>query len=129
VKETRTLQGKIIQHSEGMGVPSPELVRKRARELASINGREEVNQDDWIQAKRELHGGHHVEGDDEEDSAQFVSERDMVVPSSGHHSVKIGFEDSDNVVEELVAEGMDEAVHERMLEASRPPDEDLIDGL
>ncbi len=129
MKEKHTLQGKIIQHSEGLGVPSPELVRQRAHELARINGREEMNLDDWNQAKRELHGGHHSEMDDEEDSAPFVSERDMVVASAGRHSDKIGFEDSDNVVEELVAEGMDEAVHERMLEASKPANEDRIEGL
>jgi len=129
VKETRILQGKIIQHSEGLGVPSPELVRKRALELARINGRTEVTEDDWKQAKRELHGGHPLEMDDGEERAPFVSERDMVAASSGRQSERMGFEDSDNVVEELVAEGMDEAVHERMLEASKSLDEDLIDGL
>ena len=129
MKETRTLQGKILQHSEGMGVPSPDLVRKRAMELAHISGRREITEDDWKQAKRELHGGHSFDMDDGEERAPFVSERDMIAASSGRHSEKIGFEDSDNVVEELVAEGMDEAVHEQMLEGSKSREEDIIDGL
>ena len=128
MKEIRTLQGKIINHSEGMGVPSPDLVRQRARELARISGHRDVTEEDWKQAKRELHGGHPLEMEDGEDGIPFVSERDMIAASAGHHSEKIGFED-DNVVEELVNEGMDEAVHEQMLEGSRSLEEDRIDGL
>ena len=48
---------KIIHHSEGFGVPSADTVRRRAEELAKINGHEEFNDDDWREAKRELHGG------------------------------------------------------------------------
>jgi hypothetical protein len=49
---------------------------------------------------------------------QSVSERDMTATDNGHHVENLRGGD-DNVLEELVAEGMDEAVHDRMLEASR----------
>lgn len=116
---------KIIQHSEGLGVPSTELVRQRARELARINGREEFNDDDWREAKRELHGGHEPnDTNGEMDMATAVSEHDMVACSLGRHVENV-LDDQENMVEELVAEGMDEAVHEQMLAArGEEPQED-----
>ena len=115
---------KILVHANGLGVPSPEMVRQRARELAQIDGRAEYNELDWQRAKQELHGGHPASWDDEEDRMeQSISERDMTATDNGHHTENLrGGED--NVVEELVAEGMDEAVHDRMLEAARMPQED-----
>ena len=42
-----------------MGVPSPEMVEARAREIAMIDERdpEDFTDADWEQARRELHGG------------------------------------------------------------------------
>jgi len=120
---------KIIQHSSGLGAPTADMVRQRARELAQINGREEFNDEDWRDAKRELHGGHEpLDTNGEMNVTSLVSEHDMVVCSVGHQVEKVGPEDGENVVEELIAEGMDEAVHEQML-ASRREDreEDKLD--
>ena len=89
-------------------------------ELAFLAGRDEFNNDDWLEAKRELHGGHgHSNSEDEAEMVSLVSEHDMVVTDLGHHVENCGMEDADNVVEELIAEGMDEAVHEQMLAARR----------
>lgn len=116
---------KIVVHSKGLGVPSPELVQQRAEELAQIDGRKEYNELDWQRAKQELHGGHPQSWDDEEDRMpESISERDMTSTDNGHHIENMrGGED--NVLEELVAEGMDEAVHDQMLEASRETEEDF----
>jgi len=115
----RPTPAKIIQHSEGMGAPCAETVRRRARELAMIDGRAEFNEEDWAQAKRELHGGHEPnDTNGEMNMTCMVSEHDMVAGSMGRHVENIGVDDQDNMVEELIAEGMDEAVHEQML-ASR----------
>ena len=109
---------KIIHHSEGLGTPTADMVRKRAQELARINGREEFNDEDWREAKRELHGGHQTnDTNGNMDMATAVSEHDMVVCSMGHHVENVGLDDQDSMVEELIAEGMDEAVHEQMLAA------------
>ena len=89
-------------------------------ELAFLAGRDDFNDGDWREAKRELHGGHgHTNSEDEAEMVSLVSEHDMVVTDLGHHVENCGMEDADNVVEELIAEGMDEAVHEQMLAARR----------
>ena len=114
---------KIIHHSAGLGAPTAETVRLRAQELARINGRPEFNDEDWREAKRELHGGHTMNDTNGDlDMTAMVSEHDMVTGSMGHHVENMGLDDNDNIVEELIAEGMDEAVHEQML-ASRQEDE------
>ena len=115
---------KIVVHSDGLGVPTPELVQKRADELARIDGRTGHNEQDWQRAKQELHGGHPYSWDDDEDRMpQSISERDMTATDMGHHIENlVGGED--NLPEELVAEGMDEAVHDRMLAASRMAEEE-----
>jgi hypothetical protein len=111
---------KIMQHAEGLGAPNADQVRQRAMELALIAGRHEATEEDWRQAKRELHGGRErVGSNDEAEMVALVSEHDMVVTDVGHHVENVGLEDSDNIVEELIAEGMDEAVHEQMLAARR----------
>ena len=107
-----------MQHAQGLGAPSSEDVRQRAAELALIAGRNEFSDEDWREAKRELHGGHgHTISEDEAEMVSLVSEHDMVVTDLGHHVENVGLEDADNVQEELIAEGMDEAVHEQMLAA------------
>ena len=115
---------KIMQHAEGLGAPNAEQVRQRASELAIIAGRAEFSDEDWREAKRELHGGHgHTISEDEAEMVTLVSERDMIVTDLGHHVENIGMEDADNVQEELIAEGMDEAVHEQMLAARLAEDD------
>lgn len=120
----RPPSAKIIQHSEGLGTPTSETVRKRAAEIAMINGRGEFNEEDWREAKRELRGGHELsDTNGEYEMGSMVSEHDMVVGSMGHHAENMRPEDNENVLEELIAEGMDEAVHEQMLASRR---EDLV---
>ncbi len=53
--------GKINLHGNGLGVPSPDTVEARAREIAMIDERDpdEFTEEDWRQAKNELTG---VEG-------------------------------------------------------------------
>jgi len=115
-------QGKILQHSNGLGAPDPAAVRRRAEEIAEIDGRERPNQQDWDAAKRELHGGHgyiHENSNGGEDMVYSVREGDVVAGSLGHHIENLSLEGTENVGEELIAEGMDEAVHEQMLESRR----------
>jgi hypothetical protein len=114
----RPTSAKILQHSEGMGAPSADTVRRRAKELAKIDGRAEFSDEDWREAKRELHGGHELsDTNGEMEMTSMVSEHDMVMGSVGHHTENMAPDDNVNIVEELIAEGMDEAVHEQMLAA------------
>ena len=121
---------KILQHSEGLGIPNADTVRVRAHEIATINGHAKFSGEDWEQAKRELHGGHLTNsGNGDHNVCVIASEQDMVVCHIGHHIENMEPEDAANIAEELLAEGMDEALHEQMLAARRqePTEEDEID--
>ena len=114
--------GKINLHGDGLGVPSPEMVEKRAREIAMIDERnpDEFTEADWHQAKNELiglEGSHAPEVDDEVDDE--LSERDDIPGASGHRAPKNGFDEDENVGEELVSGGIEEAAHDQMVEARR----------
>src|SRR5678815_2270731 len=94
---------KIIQHSQGLGVPSMETVRQRASELARIDGRTEYNENDWREAKRELHGGHEVlNHDGNADMAAVVSERDFLISDVGHRVETSSSDMPESPGEELV---------------------------
>ena len=119
MNSSRPPYAKILVHSDGMGVPSPEMVQQRALELARIDGLSEYTEQHWQRAKQELHGGHQASWDDEEDRMpQSISERDMTATDTGHHVENMTGGD-DNMSEELIAEGMDEAVHEQMLQSAQ----------
>ena len=98
------------------------MVEKRAREIAMIDERnpDEFTEADWHQAKNELTGvkaSHVPEMDEDADEEQ--SERDEVVGASGHRAPKSGFDEDENVGEELVSGGLEEAAHDQMVEARR----------
>lgn len=115
--------GKISLHGNGLGVPSPEMVETRAREIAMIDERnpDEFTESDWHQAKNELtgvEGSHAPEIDDSVDNE--MSERDDIPGASGHQVPNSGgFDDDNNVGEELVSGGIEEAAHDQMVEARR----------
>lgn len=120
MSKMRPHPAKILSHSEGLGTPDPDLVRKRAQEIALINGRKEYTEQDWKQARVELHGhGPNGQLSDEWAADLMCSEADMLAVDVGHHTEKLGMEDDGNVVEELIEEGMDEALHEQMLAARK----------
>jgi hypothetical protein len=102
-----------------------EDVRRRARELAEIGGWPEATEEHWRQAKRELHGGHDFEnGSDEHDLQLLVSGHDFIAADPGHHKPRLMGEGDEHVAEELIAEGMDEALHEQMLQSQRQQHEE-----
>jgi hypothetical protein len=114
--------GKINLHGDGLGVPSPETVEKRAREIAMIDERDpdQFTEADWRQAKNELIGleaPHAPEVDEEVEDE--LSERDEIPGASGHRAPKNGFDEDENVGEELVSGGIEEAAHDQMVEARR----------
>jgi len=121
MNKMRPNTAKILVHSEGLGTPHTELVRKRAQEIAIINGRTRFSEEDWRQAKIELHGSHGTDShlSDEMGMAAMVSEQGMVASDVGHQAERVLMEDDGNIGEELIAEGMEEAEHERMLASRR----------
>jgi len=120
-EKSHSPHGKIDLHGNGLGVPSPETVEKRAREIAMIDERDpdQFTEEDWRQAKNELLGlasAHAPEVDDEVE--EELSERDDIPGASGHRAPRSGF-DEEAVGEELVTDGIAEAAHDQMVEARR----------
>ena|SRR5688500_18199411 len=112
--------GKIEVHGDGLGVASPDAVEKRAREIAMIAGRvpDEFTDADWAQARRELLGTQaHTAPEETEENAEVVEEWNMVASSTGHRAPR--GEDEENLGEQLVADGIEEAAHDQMLEARK----------
>ncbi len=114
--------GKIDLHGNGLGVPSPDLVEKRAREIAMIDERnpDEFTEADWNQAKKELLGEEaEYPPEVSEKIGEEVSERDDIAGASGHRAPRNGFDEEETLGEELVSDGIREAAHDQMLEARR----------
>ena len=114
--------GKISVHGNGVGVPSPQSVENRAREIALIAERnpEEFTDADWEQARRELLGAQGPSAPEEtEENAEVVEEWNVVASSSGHRAPRAGVDDDESVGEQLVTGGIEEATHDQMLEARK----------
>jgi hypothetical protein len=113
--------GKIEVHGDGVGVASPDAVEKRAREIAMIAERdpEEFTDADWDQARRELLGTQaNTAPEETEENAEVVEEWNVVASSTGHRAPRVE-NDDENLGEQLVSDGMDEAVHDQMVEARK----------
>jgi hypothetical protein len=113
--------GKIEIHGNGLGVPSPEQVEQRAREIAMIDGREPdtFTDTDWEQARQELLGATIPAAPEEtKESAGLEDDWEVGANDSGHRAPRAGDED-ESLGEQLVAGGVEEATHDQMLEARR----------
>lgn len=125
-------QGVLTEHSAGLGTVTRAMVRERAAELAVINGRTvpEVLKSDWEQAKRELTGQPNADPKATVLETAPEAERWDPLPGSSGHSVTVAAsEDEDDEgrsdAERLVAEGVAEAEHDQMLQATRAAKTDL----
>jgi hypothetical protein len=122
-------KGALTENSAGIGTVTRKMVRKRAIELAVINGRsaQEVSKSDLEQAKRELTGEPDMDPKAAVLESAPESERwDPVPGSTGHKTPVAASEDedeegrSDN--ERLVEEGIEGAEQDQMRRASQKRD-------
>jgi hypothetical protein len=115
--------GKIEFHGNGMGVPSPDDIERRAREIALIDEREadEFTDTDWNQARRELLGENDTRPPEEDAKNIKLEEEWEVTPDNrGHRVPRPGIEeDEETLGESLVSDGREEAARDQMLEARR----------
>lgn len=120
-EDTTHSPGKIEENTEGLGVVSPGQVEERARELAVIDGRSvhAVTDADREQARRELLGEEPENGSAPEDGMVPAGSWSEEPGTRGHETPAFLPEDEAGVPERLVAEGMDEALHDEMLEARK----------
>ena len=119
-------KGIIMENAVGIGTVTSEMVEARARELAAINGRpsSKPSEADYQQAKRELTGK--AETDSQEENSESIPESDGWDPvpgSTGRQAAdSLGeYEDAEGRSEsaQLFEEGVSEAEHDQMRQASR----------
>lgn len=114
--------GRIESHGKGVGMPTPDAVERRAREIARIRGRsgDEFTADDLSLATRELHDKTlELSVDDERSDLVATSNPADMAADTGHHVANMRPADEQQVPEAEIKEGVREAEHERMLEGQR----------
>ncbi len=124
MKKSHPGHGKISDHFKGMGTVTRDMVAERAREIALINGRppNHYNQDDFMEAKRELTGATpEADGEAGEDTVAGLVTWDEAPDATGHAVKKAEPEDERSSAEQLIEEGLEEAEHEQMVEGARNP--------
>ena len=123
-------KGIIMENAAGIGTVTSGMVEARARELAAINGHpsSEPSEADYQQAKRELTG--EAEVDSQEESSESIAESegwDPVPGSTGRQAAESLGEDKDaegcSESAQLFEEGVSEAEHDQMRQASRADEE------
>jgi len=123
MKEKKPISGKISLHGNGMGVPAPEDIERRAREIAMIDERDpdQFTDADWSQAREELLGDLETLPPEEDDKNIKLEDEWEVTPDDrGHRVPRPGVEEEDETIgEHLVSDGREEAAHDQMLEARR----------
>ena len=119
-----------MEDAAGIGTVTSEMVEARARELAVINGRpsSEPSEADYQQAKRELTGEAEIEP--QEESSESVRESDGWDPvpgSTGRQAADSLGEDEDaegrSESAQMFEEGVSEAEHDQMRQATRADEE------
>ena len=114
--------GKISVRGNGVGVPSPETVEKRAREIAMIDERDpnEFTDADWEQARQELLGAAvPMPPEETKENANLEDEWQLLANDSGHRVAPPGAEEEETLGEQLVSDGNEEAAHDQMVEARK----------
>jgi len=123
-------KGIIMENAAGIGTVTSEMVEARARELAAINGRpsSEPSEPDYQQAKRELTGEDDI--DPQQENLESLSESEAWDPlpgSTGRQATESLGEDEDaegrSESAQMFEEGISEAEHDQMRQASRAQEE------
>jgi hypothetical protein len=120
MKENRIEEGRFTEQGHGLGTVTKEMVQQRAREIALINGREQMLDSDFLQAKKELTREEHLIP--EPTAAEKVPEEDRWEPvgeSVGKEAPKVPAPDEQTFAEKLVEEGVEDAEHDQMTKATR----------
>ena len=114
--------GRIAHHGQGLGTITPDMVQRRAREIALSDGRaaNEVTSADWEQARRELLGaGNDRTAETDIEEAGSTTGWDPAPPSIGQRAETQEVDDEQTMAERLTQEGVDEADHDERVQAGR----------
>lgn len=122
MKQHANDKGRISNHSHAVGTVTWDAVRKRAREIAVINGRSagEVLDADFDQARRELTTLE--EEPAKEQILDSVPESERWNPEGGSYGKQIRrqpLEDEESETERMVQEGIEDAEHDQMVQGTK----------
>ncbi|HEY3601092.1 MAG TPA: hypothetical protein VGK72_03985 [Chthoniobacterales bacterium] len=111
--------GDLSGRETELGVPTPEMVEQRAREIALVDERnpDRFTEADWEQARVELTGMPSSREPDEIGAS--LSERGSIPGESGREIARVSPKDEALIDERLVRRGVDEAAHDQMVEAAQ----------
>ncbi|HKQ39975.1 MAG TPA: DUF2934 domain-containing protein [Verrucomicrobiae bacterium] len=114
--------GRITEHGTGLGTVTPEMVQRRAREIALSDGRagNEVTSADWEQARRELLGaGNDPAAETDTEEAGSTAGWDPAPPTIGRRAETQEVDDEQTTAEQLYQEGVEEADHDERVQSGR----------
>jgi hypothetical protein len=119
--------GKVEQRGRPVGVNSRKDVERRAKDIALIAGRTEVNDVDRAQARAELLDRNLPPTVAEDAESMQSLSRDPSDPATdrGRQAPEYIDVDEKQAVERLALEGVEEAQHEQMVQARNNVDEPL----
>ncbi len=109
--------GDLSGRETELGVPTPEMVDQRAREIARLDERnpDRFTDADWEQARAELTGTDRSASQDD----STWSERDSIPGESGGEIPRVEPKDEALLDERLASRGVEEAAHDQMVEAAK----------
>ena len=122
MKQHQNEKGRISNHSEAVGTVTWDMVRKRAREIAVINGRSpgEVLDSDFDQARRELTTLEEEPVQEQIlDSAPESERWNPIAGSYGKQTLRQPLEDEQPETERMVQEGIEDAEHDQMVQGAK----------
>jgi hypothetical protein len=121
MKKNSIEDGRFTANGKGLGTVTREMVLQRAHDIAEINGRVgHVIDADFQQAHRELTGEELLEP--RQTAAEQLPEekRWQAIPESeGKRAPEVPAADDQTIEEKLVEEGVEEAEHDQMTQATR----------
>lgn len=122
MKQNQTERGRLSDRGEGLGTVTREMVLKRAREIAVINGRSEKNvlDSDVREARRELGGEDEINPTPTAEENLSEEKRwDPVPASEGRQAPTVPAPDEQTDAEKIYDEGVADAEHDQEIEATR----------
>ena len=112
--------GDLSGRETELGVPTPEMVEQRAREIARLDERnpDQFTDADWEQARAELTGTRPRRSQDDSGEDSW-SERNSIPGEGGREIPRVAPKDEALIDERLASRGVEEAAHDQMVEAAK----------
>lgn len=110
--------GRIQIHGRGVGEIGDDEVERHAAEIARMDGRTEVGDQDRYRARLELANPGAAAPPEADETVYPVETWSKGAASQGHRATRVESDDEQTVAEQLVEEGVEEADLERRLAAS-----------